>query len=456
MTSSPLTAISPLDGRYAHQTIPLQHLMSEFGLIHHRIIVEIDWLITLAKHPDIPEIAPLKPAQLHYLHDIINNFSVEDALQIKEIEKTTHHDVKAVEYYLQEQFKKGPNLTAYIPFIHFACTSEDINNVAYALMLKKARADIILPKLAELLLNLEKMAYDNAAVAMVSRTHGQYATPTTLGKEIRNIAQRLQHHLSTLQHIAIQAKFNGAVGNFNAHRVAYPNVNWPALSQQFIESLELTYNAYTTQIEPHDFIAELMQGIKRTNILLIDLCQDFWGYISHAYFTQLKVAGEVGSSTMPHKINPIHFENAEGNLGLANALAGHMADKLPISRWQRDLTDSTVLRNLGSVFGYSLIAYLSLEKGLSKLQVNHEVILADLDERWELIAEPIQTVLRRYGIADAYEQLKDLTRGQHITEHDIKRFIAELAIPDTAKQDLSALTPALYIGYAVELAEKKY
>lgn len=454
MTSA-LTAISPLDGRYSHQTMPLQHIMSEFGLIHHRVIVEIDWLITLARHPEIKEIPDLQPNQLQYLHRIINEFNTSDVVQIKEIEKTTNHDVKAIEYFLQEQFKKGPNLESYIPFIHFGCTSGDINNTAYALMLKKARNDVILPKLTEVLLTLDNMAHDYAAIPMVSRTHGQHATPTTLGKEIRNFEQRLQHQVITLQHLAIKAKFNGAVGNFNAHHAAYPTLNWPALSKHFIESLGLTHNAYTTQIEPHDFIAELMHATMRTNTILIDLCRDFWGYISHDYFKQINVAGEIGSSTMPHKVNPINFENAEGNLGIANALASHMADKLPVSRWQRDLSDSTVLRNLGTVFGYSLIAYLSLEKGLSKLEMNQKAITTDLQERWELIAEPIQTVLRRYGVNDAYEQLKELTRGKKITEKDIKKFIKGLEIPQKAKDEMLNITPCTYLGYAVEFAHKK-
>ena len=452
--TSPLTAISPLDGRYGHQTVPLQHLMSEFGLIHHRVIVEIDWLITLAKHPEIKEVPDLQPSQLQYLHRIINEFDAHDAEQIKDIEKTTNHDVKAVEYYLQEQFRNGPNLENYIPFIHFGCTSGDINNVAYALMIKKARDEVTLPKLTEITLNLDKMATDYAEIPMLSRTHGQHATPTTLGKEIRNFEQRLQHQLHTLQHIEIKAKFNGAVGNFNAHHAAYPTINWPALSKHFIENLGLSYNAYTTQIEPHDFIAELMHSIMRCNTILIDLCRDFWGYISHDYFTQIKVAGEVGSSTMPHKVNPINFENAEGNLGVANALADHLAAKLPISRWQRDLSDSTVLRNLGTIFGYCLISYLSLEKGLNKLQVNTASITADLEPRWELIAEPIQTVLRRHGIADAYEQLKELTRGQKITEKDIKKFVKGLDISSDAKDEILNLTPLKYLGYAPQLATK--
>lgn len=455
MTSA-LTAISPLDGRYSHQTTPLQHVMSEFGLIHHRVIVEIDWLITLARHPEIKEIAELQPQQLQYLHQIINEFNASDVLEIKDIEKTTNHDVKAVEYYLQKQFKKGPDLEAYIPFIHFGCTSGDINNVAYALMLKKTRDEIIIPKLTEVLLTLDKMAHDYATIPMISRTHGQHATPTTLGKEVRNFEQRLQCQLKALQHIEIKAKFNGAVGNFNAQHAAYPLLDWPALSKHFIESLGLIHNAYTTQIEPHDFIAELMHAMMRSNTILIDLCRDFWGYISHDYFKQTKVAGEVGSSTMPHKVNPINFENAEGNLGLANALACHMANKLPVSRWQRDLSDSTVMRNLGTVFGYSLIAYLSLEKGLSKLHVNQAAIIADLEGRWELIAEPIQTVLRRYGVVDAYEQLKELTRGNHITEKEIKKFIKGLDIPARAKEEILDITPCTYLGYAVELAYKKH
>ena len=455
MTNS-LTTISPLDGRYADKTAPLQTLMSEFGLIHHRVIIEIYWLIALADHADITEVPALNAEQLKFLHSIADNFSLENAARVKEIEKTTNHDVKAVEYFLQEQFKKGPNLTTYAPFIHFACTSEDINNLSYALMLKKARDDIILPKLTKIISILDKMAQEYAPIPMLSHTHGQAATPTTLGKECRNVERRLHHQLNNLQHITLYGKFNGAVGNFNAHHVAYPTIDWPKLTQDFIKSLGLTYNAYTTQIEPHDFIAELMHSIMRINTTLIDLSRDMWGYISRGYFTQLKIAGEVGSSTMPHKVNPIDFENAEGNAGLANALAAHLADKLPISRWQRDLSDSTVLRNLGTVFGYCLITYLSLEKGLAKLSANETLLKNDLENSWELLAEPIQTVLRRYGITDAYEQLKDLTRGKKITEADIKSFINGLKIPSDAKAQLLELTPAKYIGYAVALAQKKH
>ena len=448
MTNS-LTAISPLDGRYADKTAPLQSLMSEFGLIHHRVIIEVYWLIALANHAGIAEVSALNAEQLKFLHSIADNFSLDDAKRVKDIEKTTNHDVKAVEYFLQEQFKTGPNLMAYAPFIHFACTSEDINNLSYALMLKKARDDIIVPKLTTIIATLDKMALEYAAIPMLSHTHGQAATPTTLGKECRNVERRLHHQLDHLQHMMLYGKFNGAVGNFNAHHAAYPDINWP-------KSLGLKNNAYTTQIEPHDFIAELMHSMMRINTILIDLSRDMWGYISRGYFTQLKIAGEVGSSTMPHKVNPIDFENAEGNAGLANALAAHLADKLPISRWQRDLSDSTVLRNLGTVFGYSLITYVSLEKGLAKLSVNETLLNEDLAHSWELLAEPIQTVLRRYGITDAYEQLKDLTRGKKMTEAHIKNFIQGLNIPSDAKAQLLELTPAKYIGYAVALAQKKH
>lgn len=456
MTHYPqLTALSPLDGRYATKTAALQHLMSEYGLIYHRVIVEIDWLITLTQHPEITEAPELSKKQRLYLHQIISEFSEDDAHAIKTIEKTTNHDVKAVEYYLQEKLKAGPELAHYIPFLHFGCTSEDINNLAYALMLKKTREEIITPKLTTLLNTLDKMAIDYAALPMLSRTHGQQATPTTLGKEIRNFEQRLHEQLTTWQHIPIKGKFNGAVGNFNAHIAAYPHVNWPEVSQQFIHNLGLTPNLYTTQIEPHDFIAELMHSLVRINTILIDLCRDFWSYIGIDYFTQRKVANEVGSSTMPHKINPIDFENAEGNLGLANAIANHLAIKLPISRWQRDLTDSTVLRNLGTVFGYLIIAITSLEKGLSKLEINESHIQTEVAACWALLAEPIQTVLRRHGVTDAYEQLKTLTRGATITEADIREFIDTLTIPEAAKQDIIALTPDKYIGAAVMLAEKK-
>ncbi len=451
-----LTALSPLDGRYHTQTLALQQTMSEFALIHQRVIVEIDWLITLACQPDITEAPLLNANQLQYLNQLKKEFTISNAERIKEIEKTTNHDVKAVEYYLQDAINKGPVLEKYIPFIHFGCTSEDINNVAYALMLQNARNDVLIPKLTEVLLTLDKLALTHAALPMLSRTHGQAATPTTLGKEIRNFEQRLHAQLTTLQHVKILAKFNGAVGNFNAHRVAYPDIDWPALSQHFIESLDLTYNACTAQTEPHDFIAELMHTIMRINTILIDLARDFWGYISLNYFTQRQVAHEVGSSTMPHKINPIDFENAEGNLGLANAMAAHLAEKLPISRWQRDLSDSTVLRNLGTVFGYTFIALLSLEKGLQKLEVNTDVIQKDLEQHWDLLAEPIQTVLRRYGINNAYEQLKDFSRGKSVTQKNLAQFINALDIPADVKKELAKLTPETYIGYAVELTEKRF
>ncbi len=451
-----LTALSPLDGRYHTQTQALQQTMSEFALIHQRVIVEIDWLITLARHPEITEAPPLNANQLQYLTQLKKEFTIDDAERIKEIEKTTNHDVKAVEYYLQDVIRKGPALEKYLPFIHFGCTSEDINNVAYALMLQNARNDVLIPKLTEILLTLDKLALTHAALPMLSRTHGQPATPTTLGKEIRNFEQRLHTQLTTLQHLNILAKFNGAVGNFNAHHVAYPDIDWPALSQQFIESLDLTYNACTTQIEPHDFIAELMHAIMRINTVLINLSRDFWGYISLNYFTQKKIAHEVGSSTMPHKINPIDFENAEGNLGLANAMAAHLAEKLPISRWQRDLSDSTVLRNLGTVFGYTLIALLSLQKGLHKLDVNTDIIQKDLTQHWNLLAEPIQTVLRRYGINDAYEQLKEFSRGKQLTQKDLAAFINTLTIPADIKKELLQLSPESYIGYAIELTEQRF
>lgn len=451
-----LTTLSPLDGRYADKTAPLQHLMSEFGLIHYRVMVEIHWLIALANHPNITEVPPLNSDQTHFLQQIMDDFDLDDAKRVKEIEKTTNHDVKAVEYYLQEQFSKGPHLTTYSPFIHFACTSEDINNLAYALMLKKSRDEVLLPQLNQLTSVLDTMALNYAAIPMLSHTHGQPATPTTLGKELRNVERRLHHQTGRLQQVNMQGKFNGAVGNFNAHHIAYPDVNWPQMTQDFIESLGLTCNAYTTQIEPHDFIAELMHSIMRINTIFIDLSRDIWGYISLGYFNQIKIAGEVGSSTMPHKVNPIDFENAEGNAGLANAIAGHLADKLPISRWQRDLSDSTVLRNLGLVFGYSVITYASLQKGLSKLSVNETLLKSDLDDSWELLAEPVQTVLRRYGVADAYEQLKELTRGKRITSAEMQIFINGLNIPTDAKTQLLSLTPAKYIGYAVALAKKKH
>lgn len=451
-----LTALSPLDGRYHSKTHPLHMIFSEFGLIKYRVIVEIHWLIALSNLHAIQEIPELDTAQLNYLMQLIDQFSTNDAAAIKDIEKTTNHDVKAVEYFLQDKFKSGPNLTTYIPFIHFGCTSADINNMAYALMLKTGNCDVLTPSLASLQAKLNDLAMSYADVPMLSRTHGQPATPTTVGKMFRVFEHRLSRQLNQLANYTVLAKFNGAVGNFNAHLAAYPDLDWCQISEDFILSLGLTPNHVTSQIEPHDTIAELMHQLVRINTILIDLARDVWGYIALDYFKQAKVEGEVGSSTMPHKVNPIDFENAEGNLGLANAIANHLAGKLPTSRWQRDLTDSTVMRNIGTVFGYNLIAYGSLEKGLNKLQLNESAIRQALSGHWELLAEPIQTILRRYGITDAYEQLKALTRGESITQQSISNFIEPLNIPAEAKDYLRSLTPEKYIGCAIEIAKKNH
>lgn len=448
-------ALSPLDGRYQRHTQCLQPFFSEFGLIHHRVIVEVRWLMMLSEQSAIDAIPPLKPAQTDYLTQLMDNFDTDAAMQIKRIEQTTNHDVKAVEYYLQTQLEQGPDLTAYIPFIHFGCTSADINNVAYALMLQTATHTVINDALATIQSTLDQMATSYADIPMLARTHGQPATPTTLGKECRNIERRLDTQLNQLRHHAYCAKFNGAVGNFNAHVAALPEIDWPAISADFLQSLGLTPNQHTAQIEPHDTIAELMHILCRINTILIDLARDIWGYIALNYFTQAKVEGEVGSSTMPHKVNPIDFENAEGNLGMAIALAEHMGHKLPISRWQRDLTDSTVMRSLGTVYGYSLVAYRSLIKGLNKLEVNRDVIEGALSTHWEVLAEPIQTVLRYHGVADAYEQLKSLTRGTAITKETIHAFIHTLDLPDTVKAELLRLTPTNYLGVAVDLAQSQ-
>lgn len=449
-----LTALSPLDGRYANKTHSLQPYFSELGLIKYRVIVEVRWLIALSELEGITEIPTLSAEQGAFLEKIIMDFSEADAAAIKKIESTTNHDVKAVEYFLQDKLRSGPSLSEYIPFIHFGCTSADINNVAYALMLKDARDKTMLPLLTTLQQHLDSVAIHHAEIPMLARTHGQPATPTTVGKMFRVFEQRLARQLDQLAHSELLAKFNGAVGNFNAHLSAYPSLDWCGISYAFIESLELSPNCFTSQIEPHDTIAELMHQLIRINTILIDLARDIWGYIALNYFKQAKVEGEIGSSTMPHKVNPIDFENAEGNLGVANAIADHLAIKLPLSRWERDLTDSTVMRNLGTVFGYSLIAYQSLEKGINKLQLNEEAVRHDLEQHWELLAEPIQTVLRRHGITDAYEQLKSLTRGTHMTADIIRTFIQSLELPEDDKQRLLNLTPETYIGCAVVLAKK--
>jgi len=452
MSLEQLHALSPLDGRYGHKTQTLKNTFSEYGLIRFRLQVEIDWLLWLHQQ-DIITPATLTKEDEIFLQNLYLHFDDDIASATKKIEETTNHDVKAVEYFLAEKLAKR-RLKSYIPFLHFACTSEDINNVAYALMLQHARKHIFLPTLHTLQSTIRECIEKSADIAMLSRTHGQPASPTTLGKEIANTLHRLQRQIKQYEAQPLLAKFNGAVGNYNAHMSAFPNVNWPQCCQRFIESLGLHYNPFTTQIEPHDFIAELMHIIMRANTVLIDFARDVWGYISLNYFSLEKIAHEVGSSTMPHKINPIDFENAEGNLGIANAIADHLANKLPISRWQRDLSDSTVIRNIGTVFGYSLIAYQALIKGINKLKPNRDLIQNDLNSHWEVLAEPIQTVLRAHGIADAYEQLKALTRGEKITPAVITQFIDTLTLPENSKQALKQLTPTHYIGLAEVLAKE--
>jgi adenylosuccinate lyase len=458
MSSHALTALSPLDGRYASKVEPLRPIFSEFGLMHRRVHVEIEWLLALAADAQIVELPAFSAAQITTLKAIASDFSVDDGARIKAIEATTNHDVKAVEYFIKEQLAKEPlgadaSLKQALEFVHFACTSEDINNLSYALMLRDAREQVLLPMFDQVMGQLRDLSHANAALPILSRTHGQTASPSTLGKEIANVVARLQRQRAQLAEVEISGKINGAVGNFNAHAITYPEVDWQAFSQRFIESLGLQVNAYTTQIEPHDGIAEYCDAVRRANVILIDLARDIWGYISLGYFKQTLKAGEVGSSTMPHKVNPIDFENAEGNFGLANALLGHFAEKLPISRWQRDLTDSTVLRALGTAFGHTLIALESLKKGLGKLTVNADRLAADLDASWEVLAEAVQTVMRRYGLPEPYEQLKALTRGQGITRESMHAFIGSLDLPADAKQRLLALTPGSYIGLAETLAK---
>jgi adenylosuccinate lyase len=452
MTLSPLTALSPLDGRYAAKTEALRPIFSESGLMHRRVIVEVRWLLALADEAGIAEVAALAPQARQFLMTIADGFSLQDAERVKAIERTTNHDVKAIEYFLKERLADHGELGAVREFVHFACTSEDINNLAYALMLRDARDGVLLPMLAKVIATLRQMAHAFAAQPMLARTHGQTASPTTLGKEIANVVARLERQRAQIGAVAIGGKLNGAVGNYNAHRIAYPQVDWPALSRRVVESLGLEWNAYTTQIEPHDGIAELADAIRRANTILIDLCRDVWGYISLGYFRQELRAGEVGSSTMPHKVNPIDFENAEGNLGVANALFAHFAEKLPISRWQRDLTDSTVLRTVGTAFGHTQVALESIARGLSKLNADPQRLAADLDASWEVLAEAVQTVMRRYGLPEPYEQLKALTRGQGITRESMRTFIAALDLPAEARQRLLELTPATYTGLAATLA----
>lgn len=447
MELSALTAISPIDGRYGSKTSTLRPIFSEFGLIRARVEVEIRWLQRLAAHPAITEVPAFSATANALLDHIVADFSEEHALRIKKIEATTNHDVKAVEYFLKEQIADNAELNAVTEFVHFACTSEDINNLSHALMLKAGR-ELISTDMQAIANAIRALAHEHAALPMLSRTHGQTASPTTLGKEMANVVARMERQIAQLGQIPLLGKINGAVGNYNAHISAYPDVDWQANADTFVTSLGLTFNPYTTQIEPHDYIAELFDTIARFNTILIDFDRDIWSYISLGYFKQRTIEGEVGSSTMPHKVNPIDFENSEGNLGIANAIFGHLAAKLPISRWQRDLTDSTVLRNMGVGMGYSLIAYAASMKGISKLEVNATRIAADLDNAWEVLAEPIQTVMRRYGIEQPYEKLKAFTRGKAITQDAMGDFIASLELPDSVKAELNAMTPASYIGNA--------
>ncbi|MFT6031086.1 MAG: adenylosuccinate lyase [Oleiphilaceae bacterium] len=453
MQLSSLTAVSPIDGRYGSKVIELRDIFSEYGLIKYRVEVEIRWLQKLAAHPEITELSVFSTEANAFLDSIVTDFSIDDAERIKEIERTTNHDVKAVEYLIKEKFAavkdRFPELEKDSEFVHFACTSEDINNLSHGLMLSNGLNKSLIPNMSNVINKLESLALEYAEIPMLCRTHGQTASPSTMGKEFANVVARLRRQLIQIQKVEILGKINGAVGNYNAHFSAYPSVDWVTNAQEFIESLGLTFNPYTTQIEPHDYIAELFDAIARFNTILIDLDRDIWAYISLGFFKQRTIAGEVGSSTMPHKVNPIDFENSEGNLGLANAILGHLAEKLPISRWQRDLTDSTVLRNLGVGLAHSLIAYQATMKGLSKLQINPEKLAADLDNAWEIMAEPIQTVMRRYKVEQPYEKLKALTRGNVMNKETIQHFVATLEIPETAKAELLALTPATYIGNAI-------
>ncbi|HEX4853150.1 adenylosuccinate lyase [Arenimonas sp.] len=454
MSDPALTALSPLDGRYAAKAEALRPIFSEYGLVKARVRVEVEWLLALAAEPGIVELPAFGDAAAGRLRALAEGFSVADAARVKEIERTTNHDVKAVEYFIKERLKDDAELGPALEFVHFACTSEDINNLSYALMLHEAYTTVIAPKTWDVVEKLRAMAHEHAALPMLSRTHGQTASPTTVGKEIANVVARLQRQVAVMHGIEFPGKINGAVGNYNAHVVAYPEVDWPALAQRFVESLGLDFNPYTTQIEPHDGIAELCDAQRRINTVLVDLCRDVWGYISLGYFKQAVKAGEVGSSTMPHKVNPIDFENAEGNFGLANALLAHLSQKLPISRWQRDLTDSTVLRNMGVALGYAVLGLDSLAKGLGKLELNAAALAADLDNAWEVMAEAIQTVMRRHGLPEPYEQLKAFTRGQPMTAELMQGFIAKLALPESEKTRLLAMTPASYTGLAEALARR--
>jgi len=453
MQLSPLSAISPVDGRYGSKTQSLRPIFSEFGLIKQRVIVEIRWLQQLSVNTAIAEVPALPEDANQLLTAIIEQFSEDDALRIKEIERTTNHDVKAVEYFLKEKIADNDALNAITEFIHFACTSEDINNLSHGLMLKAGRDDVLLPLMEQVIAGIKNLALAHADQPLLSRTHGQTASPSTLGKEMANVVARLQRQISQIHNIPLLGKINGAVGNYNAHYSAYPDVDWVANAEVFIAGLGLEFNPYTTQIEPHDYIAELFDAIARFNTILLDFDRDIWGYISLGYFKQKQIAGEIGSSTMPHKVNPIDFENSEGNLGIANAIMNHLAQKLPISRWQRDLTDSTVLRNLGVGFAHSIIAYESTLKGISKLELNKKKLDSDLDNAWEVLAEPIQTVMRRYNIEKPYEKLKALTRGKTINQETLATFINTLDIPEQEKERLSKLSPATYTGNAADQAK---
>jgi len=452
MDLSSISALSPVDGRYGSKTASLRPYFSEFGLIYNRVLVEVRWLQRLADHPQIGEVAPLSDKANALLERLINDFDESAAQRVKDIESTTNHDVKAVEYYIKEQIKDNAELHAINEYVHFACTSEDINNLAHGLMLKQGLEQVMVPEMTEVLAQIKYLAHSHQNQPMLSRTHGQTASPSTMGKEMANVAARLERQLKQIQQMEFLGKINGAVGNYNAHYTAYPEIDWQANAQTFVESLGLTWNPYTTQIEPHDYIAELFDAIARFNTILLDFDRDIWGYISLGFFKQRTISGEIGSSTMPHKVNPIDFENSEGNLGIANALLQHLASKLPISRWQRDLTDSTVLRNLGVGLAHSLIAYQSTLKGISKLQLNAQRLDADLDNAWEVLAEPIQTVMRRYAIEEPYEKLKTLTRGKTINAAIMAEFIDSLDLPQSVKDELKTLTPANYIGNAIAQA----
>jgi adenylosuccinate lyase len=454
MELSALSAISPVDGRYGSKVSALRPIFSEFGLTKYRVTVEVRWLQKLSQTAAIKEVPVFTSSANEVLNSIVTNFSEEDALRIKTIEATTNHDVKAVEYFLKEKIADNAELHAVTEFIHFACTSEDINNLSHALMLKECREMVLLPEVDNILADIKSLAIEYKSIPMMCRTHGQPASPSTLGKEMANVFIRLQRQRSQIESVELLGKINGAVGNYNAHYSAYPEVDWHQFANEFVTSLGLTWNAFTTQIEPHDYIAELFDAIARFNTILIDFDRDVWGYIALGHFKQRTIAGEIGSSTMPHKVNPIDFENSEGNLGIANALFNHLAQKLPISRWQRDLTDSTVLRNLGVGFAHTLIAYQATRKGISKLQVNEENLANELDKNWEVLAEPVQTVMRRYGIEKPYEKLKDLTRGKRVDGDSMRQFINTLALPDHVKAELCLLTPASYIGRAIAFIDE--